>query len=362
MLGGIVNVLFAQGQVETSGTEIKKVKVGVTPYSMYQIWYIAKEYGIDKEFGIDLELVPVSQTMNGVQALVRGDLDITANCIGEHVPTFENAPQVVAFSTIGYFQGFFFVGRKGEVEPFADLVARVGLENAKESRLKEFKGKQFAVIPQRHPLIIDAISQVGLTEKDIKFLDFSDDQKAALAFMRGSADFYIGSLPQQRRLVMMEDEYVNAGGSEILGPAGLWYDNMVTTSNFLEKNRETALQLLGVLYRAVNLFHEKTEEVAIIGAKGISEVTGGEFSVDEYIAMQTIYDKFLTIEDAKQGYYNSESPLYWKYPVDDYVELAVKNGDLKGNVNGSDYYSDSEELFNEFLEREDLVNKVNSSF
>jgi len=105
-----IGILLVGGAMDLSAEDLTKVKVGITPYSMYQIWYIAKEYGIDKEFGLDFTLVPVTQTMNGVQLLVRGDIDITANCIAEHVPTFEAAPQVVAFSTIGFFQGFFFVG------------------------------------------------------------------------------------------------------------------------------------------------------------------------------------------------------------------------------------------------------------
>jgi len=353
-----IGILLVGGAMDLSAEDLTKVKVGITPYSMYQIWYIAKEYGIDKEFGLDFTLVPVTQTMNGVQLLVRGDLDITANCIAEHVPTFEAAPQVVAFSTIGFFQGFFFVGRKGEVKSIDELKAEMGIEDAKKYRLNQFKGKEFCIIPQRKALILDAIQQVGLTADDVKFLNFADDQKAALAFMRGTGDFYIGSLPQERKLIKMENEYVNAGGADILGPAGLWYDNMVSTEKFMNEQRETALRILGVLYRSIKLFDEKTEEVAIIGAKGISEVTGGDFSVDEYIQMQTKFDDFLSIVEAKAGYYNSDSPLYWAKPVNYYVKMAIEQGDLKGPVNGEKYYILSEKFFNEFLGRNDLMSLV----
>lgn len=37
------------------------------------------------QFGLDLELVYISATLPGVQALVRGDLDISSNCIAEHI-------------------------------------------------------------------------------------------------------------------------------------------------------------------------------------------------------------------------------------------------------------------------------------
>ena len=74
------------------------------------------------------------------------------------------------------------VGRRKDVKPFDKLVKEMGLKAAKEFRLKEFRGKSFCIIPQRRPLILDAIAQVGLTEKDVKFLNFAGDQKAATAF------------------------------------------------------------------------------------------------------------------------------------------------------------------------------------
>ena len=36
------------------------------------------------------------------------------------------------------------------------------------------------IIPQRKALILDAIAQVGLTEADVKFMNFADDQKRQL--------------------------------------------------------------------------------------------------------------------------------------------------------------------------------------
>ena len=74
--------------------------------------------------------------------------------------------------------------------------------------------------------------------------------------------------------------------------------------------------------------------------------------------MQTKYDDFLSIVEAKAGYYNSDSPLYWAKPVNYYVKMAIEQGDLKGPVNGEKYYILSEKLFNEFLERNDLMSLV----
>jgi len=350
--------VFGRGEAEA---ELTKVRVGIAPYTMFQIWPAAKEFGIDKEFDLDLELVSIAATLPGVQLLVRGDLDISSNCIAEHIAVIQNAPQVKGFSSLGFFKGFFFVGRKGEVKPFDELAKEVGVEKAKEMRLKEFKGKEFCVIPQRKPLIADAIAQVGLTLDDIKLLNFADDQKAAMAFMRESGDFYMGSLPQQRKLVKMADRFVNAGGSEVLGPGGLWYDTMVSTEDFIKNNRETSLRLLAVLYRTIRLFDEQPEKVSEIGAAAISKATGGDFAVEEYITMQTVYDDFLSIEEVKEGMFNSQSPLHWKNAADYYIKLTVEEGDLDQEVDSDDYYP-WEDLFEELLKRKDLMDKIYAPF
>lgn len=353
---------FSLSGAREANAKLSKVRIGLAPYTMFQIWIAAHELGIDKEFGLDFEIKEFTMTLPGTQACIRGDVDITVNCIAEHIAVIEKAPQVKNFSSLGFFKGFFFVGRREEVKPFDELVAEVGLEKAKEMRLNEFKEKEFCIIPQRKPLIADAIGQVGLTLDDIKLLNFADDQKAAMAFMRGAGDFYTGSLPQQRRLVKMSDRFVNAGGTEILGPAGLWYDTVVSTEKFMEENRETALRTIAALYRTIRLFDEQPEKVGKIGAAAISRMTGGEFSVEEYITMQTVYDDFLSIEELLAGMYNPYSPLYWKNPAEYYIKMAVEQGDLNEVVPAEDYYSQSEELFWELLKRKDLLQFIYAPF
>ncbi|MGD8449934.1 MAG: hypothetical protein PVF36_11955, partial [Desulfobacterales bacterium] len=253
--------------------KLTPVKIGLTPYSMYQVWPVAHKLGIDKEFGLDFVIKEFAQTAPGAQALVRGDIDISSNCIAEHLAAIKGAPQLKSFSSLGYFKGFFFVGRKGKIKPFDELTKSMGVEKAKKYRLMEFKGKTFCEIPQRKSFILDTIGQVGLTEKDVKFLNFADDQKAAVAFMKGSGDFYIGSLPQQQKLVEISDKFVNAGGSEILGSAGTWYDTMVSTDKFMKENRETAIRTLACLYKTIRYFHNNHHKFARIAAKNLSRLT-----------------------------------------------------------------------------------------
>jgi len=339
--------------------ETYKVKVGIAPYPMYQVWVLAKEWGIDKEFGVELELKTFASTAPGAQAAVRGDVDISANCIAEHLAAIKGAPELKHFSSVGFFKGFFYVGRKGKIKPWEELKAEMGQEAAKEYRLNEFKGKTFCIIPQRKPLILDTIAQVGLTENDVKFMNFGDDQKAATAFLSGTGDFYIGSLPQQQKLVKMEDQFVDAGGSDILGPAGLWYDTMVSTDRFMKNNREAALRALAVMYATIREFDKDPQKFAEIASKKLSEIAGSEFTVEDYLEFQTKYDDFLSIEECKEGMYNKSSNLYWKYPVEYYIDLSIQDGLLDERVSPEEYYGEGEKLFFELLERDDLMELIN---
>ena len=351
-------LVFSTVGVLAEKPEATKVRVGITPYSMYVIWKIAQELNIDDEFAIDLNLIPFAGTAQGAQAAVgRGEVDITASCIAEHLTSTVGAPNLVNFNVVGFFKGFFYIGRATDLQPFEVLVAEHGLEVAKNKRLNEFKGKTFSCIPQRKALIVDTINQIGLTENDINFLYFADDQKAAAAFLAGEGDFYIGSLPQQKAL-LKEEGFINAGGTDILGPAGLWFDTMMTTKEYLDRNKATSLNIMAVFFSAVNEFYKDPHAVAPIAAKYLSETTGSQYTTDDWLDMQLNYDFFVTLEEARDGFYNPESPLYWRIPVDYYLELLTIDGTLVNPESAHFYYGQSQELFEELLSNADLVAKI----
>lgn len=102
--------------------------------------------------------------------------------------------------------------------------------------------------------------------------------------------------------------------------------------------------------------------MAKIGADAISRATGGKFSINEYITMQTVYDDFLSIEDCLASVYNQYSSLYWGKPVSYYIEMAVEQGDLDEVVPGKDYYGQAEELFFSLLKRKDLLQLIYAPF
>lgn len=337
--------------------ELTKVKIGLTPYPMYPLYNIAKELGIDKEFGLDFEINVFTGTATGAQALTRGDIDISAGCVQEHLAAIKGSPSLTNFAPLGNFKGFFYVGRESDFTPWDDLVEEIGIEAAKEQRLNEFKGKTFCIIPQRKPLILDTIIQIGLTEKDVTFMSFADDAKAATALLSGTGDIYIGSLPQQRAITQ-EEGYVNVGGADILGPAGLWFDTMMTTDDFMINNREIALRMLAVQLATVAEFDKDTDRIAEIGARHHTQNSNIETPPEEWKLFMTQFDDYVSLEDAKEGFYNPESDLYWKIVVEYTIKTLVEDGILDKDTSGITYYSEGEKLFNELLQRQDLLDMI----
>ena len=268
-------------------------------------------------------------------------------------------PQIKGFSSLGYFKGFIFVGRKGKIKPYDELENELGGKAAKKVRLEEFRGKTFNIIPQLKPLLTDTLTQAGMKIEDVKVQEFADDPKAALVFMWGNGDFYIGSLPEEQKLLKMPDSFVNAGGAKILGPAGLWYDIMVSTDSFMKGNPETALRTLAVIYKTVNLFDKNPEKFAQSAAARMSKLSGSDFPVGDYIGFQTVYDDFVSAQEAKAGMYNPQSELYWKRPASYTIKLLIDQGVLDPDVTAEAYYGDQEELFKRLLKRDDLMDQIN---
>lgn len=339
-------------------SDVIKVRVGSGPYPHYQSFFLAKEWGIDDLFGLDFEISAFNNSAVGYEACVRGDVDITYGCIAEQVAVMQGAPDIRNFAYVGYFKGFFFVGRKGEMTEWSDLVAEMGLDEAIEYRRNEFKGKTICVIPQKISLVVDMLEQVGLSEDDVEFLQFADDQKGATAFMSGSGDIYIGGIPQQMTLTKM-DEFINLGGYEILGPAGVWYDTMASTDEFMLNNREAALRTLACMLFVEGLFERDMQTFSEVCAAELTRLSGAEYTVEDFIDMQTIYDEYQTYDLLDEGVFNPESHLYWMNPVAYNIRTALNDGILDDTMSLDEYcnvyFGESEKLFKELQGREDLM-------
>ncbi len=330
------------------------VRVGMTPFFDYQFFAVAKEYGWDKDLGLDLQFQWLTQSGPSIQALANGSLDTVNTCVVCNYPFYTSVPEMQNFLTVNQFKGFVVLGRQDKSKSYAELLSELGdAEKAKNAAILQLKGKTFPIyLANYQPLLTAVLEQAGLGIKDVKTINFPDDEKAALAAIGGKGDFSLGGLPSEINLLMNHsDQFKLIGGAEILGPAGLWYSQVASTEKWLTANEDAALKIMAMSYRYNRYVQEKIDTIMPIVVKAMNDHSGVATDVT---SLKFIFDKFLEFRTYKQDgetTYNPSSPLFWENSAKYYVAKSTelpKDADyaLKNPLNN---------WYKKFMARKDLL-------
>lgn len=353
----VAGLLLGAGSVPAQ--EQTTVRVGMTPFFDYQFFSVAKEFGWDEELGLDLKFEWLTQSGPSIQALANGSLDTVNTCVVCNFPFYESVPEMVNFLTVNQFKGFVVIGRIGQSKPYADALAELGTpEAAKQATIEQMKGKTFPVyLANYKPLMTAVLEQAGLSLDDVTTVNFADDEKAALAFISGEGDFYMGGLPSEINLLMNHpDQFQLIGGAEILGPAGLWYSNVASTDDWLSENEDAALKIMAMSYRYNRYVQEKIDVVMPIVVKAMNDHSGVATDVE---SLKFIFDRFLefrTYQQDAETTYNSDSPLFWENSAEYYVAKSTELPE------GADHLRNNplNAWYEKFVGREDLLTWVDA--
>jgi ABC-type nitrate/sulfonate/bicarbonate transport system substrate-binding protein len=332
----------------------EEVRVAMTPFFDYQFFSVAKEFGWDQALGLDLKFTWLTQSGPSIEALASGSVDTVNTCVVCNFPFYESVPEMQNFLTVNQFKGFVVIGRKGQAKTYQEFLTELGdAEQAKVATIAQFKGKTFPMYSANYdPLLRATLDQGGLTMDDVKIVNFSDDEKAALAMIGGTGDFYMGGLPSEINLLSNHpDEFILIGGSEILGPAGLWYSQIASTEKWLADNEDAALKIMAMSYRYNRYIQEARDKVLPIVVEAMNAHSGVGTTEEE---LNFIFDTFLdfrTYQQDQETTYNPDSPLYWENSAKYYVAQST---DLPKDA---DYLLNNplNEWFDKFLANEDLL-------
>jgi ABC-type nitrate/sulfonate/bicarbonate transport system substrate-binding protein len=335
------------------------VRVGRTPFFDYQFFEIAQALGWDEELGIVFQDTWLTQSGPAMSALANRSIDLAGSCIVCNYPFYESIPELRNFMTVNQFKGFVVIGRQGDTKSYDEFLAELNdPEEAKVATIQQLQGTTFPIYEANYlPLLTAVLEQGNLTIDDINTINFPDDEKAALAMISGEGDFYIGGLPSEINLLMNHpDDFKLIGGSEILGPAGLWYSNITATEDWLVENEEAALRIMAMAYRYNRYVQEDIDTIMPLVVEAMNAHSGVATSVED---LKFIFDTFLdfrTYQQDAETCYNPDSDLYWETSASYYVE---RSAELPENA---DYMLQNplNEWFDKFLEREDLLEWVDS--
>lgn len=336
-----------------------RVRVAMTPFFDYQFFAVAKAFGWDKQLGLDLEFAWLSQSGPSIQALVSGSVDTVNTCIVCNFPFYKSVPQLRNFLTVNQFKGFVLVGRQGRSKSYAEFLSELNdPEKAKAATIRQVVGKTFAMYrPNYEPLVRAMLEQVGLSLEDVRIVEFADDEKAALAMIRGVGDFYMGGLPSEVNLLMNHPkDFKLIGGVEILGPAGLWYSNVASSEAWLRENEDAALKIMAMSYRFNRYVQERPDAVLPIVAESINRHSGVGVDLEELRFIFETFLEFRTYQQDKETTYNPESSLYWGKSAEYYVRQS------KDLPPGADYRRGNplDEWFDKLMRRPDLLEWIDA--
>jgi NitT/TauT family transport system substrate-binding protein len=149
-----------------------EVKVGVSDWTGWVAWYVAKEQGYFKKYGADVNLVWFANYSDSIAALSTGRLDANSQTWSDTLgPLAKGLPlKVVLVNDNSAGNDAVMVGPK--VKTLADLRGhKVALE-------------QYSI---SHFVLCTALSRNGLTPKDVNVVNLSAGDAAA-AFMSGRVD------------------------------------------------------------------------------------------------------------------------------------------------------------------------------
>ncbi len=323
----VLAAVLVLGACGGKGGKTSVVRVGMTPFFDYQFFSVAKEYGWDKELGLDLQFQWLTQSGPSIQALASGSLDTVNTCVVCNFPFYESVPEMQDFLTVNQFKGFVVLGRKDKSKSYDDMRKEMGdADKARTATIEQFRGKTFPIyLANYQPLLTAVLEQAGMSFKDVKTINFPDDEKAALAAIGGKGDFYIGGLPSEINLLMNHaDSFELIGGAEILGPAGLWYSNIAASEKWLAANEDAALKIMAMSYRYNRYVQEKIDTIMPIVVKAMNDHSGVATDIS---SLKFIFDKFLEFRTYKQDAettYNPNSHLFWENSAKYYVAKSTE--------------------------------------
>lgn len=350
---------FSTPSSPTSTAQAVTVKMAVGPYLDYMPWLVAHDLGVDRQFGLDIKAITIQTPQLAVPQLRRGDLDVASSCQACNFPMLKQVPDVRDWMITNQFKGFAVIGRKGNFRTYDQIADRVGAARARKATLRQFLDNEFVMVSATFkPLLEGALMEVGLDPSKVKIVDFADDSKAALAFIRGTGDFYMGSLPQETKMLQdFPDTFAKVGGHEILGPGGLWYSSAIALQPWLNENQDTALKLMGVWYRTMRYLKARQDETVPLMTKHINDRTASKFKPEKVKFLINNLIGFATLQQAATSTFNPSSNAYNEKSVNHYVKRNAKV--LPSDYKASTYFTEGA-WFTKFQARSDLVEKVNA--
>lgn len=324
--------------------DVLKVRVGAQPTSGQVFQFIAEEHGFNKEEGIDVEMVWLSNLSDAASALTAKQVDVLST-YGTGGPLI----QIANGQDFNIFGGYMIIGEtpvygKSETE-FKDL--------------SSLKGKKIGITRGGTPdIVLKGIlydagysytygGNVVIGKQDdpdmIEFLEYKKNTDVLQAVSKGEVDFgatATGYQIQARELdlevKMWPDEY--------------WPNHsccrMFSTNTYLSENEEVLFRLLRSYLRAEEYMQNNMNEVSDLCVKNLdlTKETTDSFVLSEHMKYDT------------DPYQKSVQTMWEK--MANYGYLTKGNVDINDHLNTEIYHKALTSLIEDYPDSEFFKNKL----
>ena len=250
-IGALVLALGALGAMPKARAA-EEVDVAIISFAPYSAWYIVKEKGLAEGIDVNVRIIEGIQAKNS--AITTGGIQCMNNTVDSIVSAVSNGVpmEIVAFSNMSY--------------GLDKMVATEEIQGA-----RDFEGKSYGADLGflNHMWMLLTLERAGL-DYDAADLVVLLPQQSTAAFVSGSIDIDVNYLPFVAQSLERDGAHVlKSSLSDRTWERGLIGDSIACNSEWVDKNPETAQELLRAWFEAVNWWKENPEEGNRIVAEGL---------------------------------------------------------------------------------------------
>lgn len=283
LLMGIVASACGNGSSGNGGSgDGEPIKLALSPWPGWYIWYIAEEQGLFEKHGVDVELEFFPVYSDSLQALATGKVDANSQTLSDTLAPLSKGIKLKAVLVNDNSNGGDAIVSKTDIGSIAEL-----------------KGKTVATElgTVDHLLLLTALAENGMTEKDINFVNMTVND-AGPAFISGNTDASVLWEPFQTMAV-------KEGKGKVLFSSkdtpGLIPDLLVFRESVVEKRGEDVQAIIAAWFDALAYLEENPEEaIAMLAEK--AETTPEDFKLGlDSIKLFSVQDNIHAFE-AREEY------------------------------------------------------------
>jgi NitT/TauT family transport system substrate-binding protein len=282
------------------------IKLAHSTWVGYGPLYIARDKGIFKMHGVDVELIKVEKPTDRFPALIAGQIDMIASTVDTALLYMKTPDQFKYVVAIDDSNGGDGIVAKKDIKTVADL-----------------KGKQVAFSQGSvSQFYLDVLLQkAGLKESDITAVDMGPGD-AGVAFVAGKVDAAVTWEPHLTKGKQSPDGHLLTDSSQT---PGLITDVIIADKDWIAKHQKEVKAIVDSWNEAVAYYEAHPDESIAIMAKGV-----GGFLEDPKDFKETLTGiKFYDAAQNKAFFGTKEKPGPLYQTVKQAIDIWTEHGKLQ---------------------------------